>query len=395
MTRVDSATVLHVLDHSLPIHSGYSYRSWSIVQFQRQLGLRPVVLTSPKQEGRAVGVETIEGVPHYRTRGWRAVPFVRELAQMAKVAARIVSVARSERASVLHAHSPSLNGFPALLAARRCGVPVVYEARGFWEDAAVDHGSFKETSLRYRLSRALETVLFKLVDHVVVICEGMRRDIATRGVDPTGVTVIPNGVDTDWFQPLTRPSELSESHAPLTIGYVGSFYRYEGLRFLLESLPGIQQRIPGVRLLLVGGGEEERELRSIAAACNGDVTFAGWVPHGEIRRCYALIDVFVCPRRRMRLTELVTPLKPLEAMAMGKPVVASDVGGLKELIRHGLTGLLFPAESRAAFVEACVQLGGQRDLAASLGAEARNEMVTRRAWPHIVSRYLPVYEAIA
>jgi len=395
MTGLDSATVLHVLDHSLPIQSGYSYRSWSIVQFQRRFGLRPVVLTSPKQGGRADGVETIEGVPHYRTRARRAAPFVREMAQMAKVAGRIVSVARSERASVLHAHSPLLNGFPALLAARRCGLPVVYEARGFWEDAAVDHGTFKETSLRYRLSRALETMLFKSVDRVVVICEGMRQDIAARGVDPARVTVIPNGVDTDWFRPSTRSSALAERHAQLTIGYVGSFYRYEGLRFLLESLPGIQKRMPGARLLLVGGGGEERELRSIAGAFNGAVTFAGWVPHGEIRQCYGLIDVFVCPRRRMRLTELVTPLKPLEAMAMAKPVVASDVGGLKELIRHGLTGLLFPAESTAAFVDACAQLDRQRDLAASLGAEARNEMVTRRAWPRIVSRYLPVYDAIA
>src|SRR5581483_7722660 len=181
----------------------------------------------------------------------------------------------------------------------------------------------------------------------------------------------------------------------LTLGYFGSFYRYEGLRFLLESFADIRERIPGTRLLMVGGGEEEPELRSMATRLDDAVVFAGWVPHDQIRQFYSLIDVFVCPRRRMRLTELVTPLKPLEAMAMGKPVVGSDVGGLKELIRHQSTGLLFPAESTRAFIEACAQLGRHRDLAASIGAEARAEMVTQRRWLHIVSGYLSIYGALA
>jgi len=391
-------TVLHVLDHSVPLHSGYSYRSRSIVEFQRRLGLRPVVLTSPKHGSEVDAVETIEGVCHHRTARERGrVPFVRELQLMARTAARVAAVARAERAALIHAHSPVLNGLPALWAGRRLGLPVVYEARAFWEDAAVDQRKFREGSSRYRLIRALETYLFKRADRVAVICEGMRADIVARRVDGRRVIVIPNGVDTNAFQPVARAHDLAERFGldgKLTLGYFGSFYHYEGLRFLLDAFADLVVRVPGARLLLAGGGEEEATLRRLAEPLGDAVVFAGRVPHDEIRRLYSVIDVFVCPRRRMRLTELVTPLKPLEAMAMGKAVLASDVGGLKELVSHEATGLLFAAESREAFVAAAARLDSDPGLVASLGKRARASVLAERTWPQIVSRYLPAYAAV-
>jgi glycogen synthase len=391
-------TVLHVLDHSVPLHSGYSYRSRSIVEFQRRLGLRPVVLTSPKHGSEADAVETIDGLRYYRTAGERGrVPFVRELQLMARMASRVAAIARAERAAIIHAHSPVLNGLPALWAGRHLGLPVVYEARAFWEDAAVDQKKFREGSSRYRLIRALETYVFKRADRVAVICEGMRQELVARRVDGRHVIVIPNGVDTNAFQPVARAHDLAERFGldgGLTLGYFGSFYHYEGLRFLLEALPELRRRVPGARLLLAGGGEEEATLRRLGEPLGNAVVFAGRVPHGEIRRLYSVIDVFVCPRRRMRLTELVTPLKPLEAMAMGKPVLASDVGGLKELVSHEATGLLFPAESGEAFVDAAARLGRDPGLVASLGQRARTSVVEERTWPKIVSRYLPAYAAV-
>ena len=397
-TTLGSLTVLHVLDHSVPLHSGYSYRSRSIVEFQRRLGLRPVVLTSPKHGSDTDAVESIEGLTYHRTaREPGGVPFVTELQLMARMAARVAAVARTERAALIHAHSPLLNGLPALWAGRRLGLPVLYEARAFWEDAAVDQRKFQEGSRRYRLIRALETILFKRADRVAVICEGMRQDVVARGVDQRRVTVIPNGVDTDAFEPVARAHDLAERFAlggGLTLGYFGSFYHYEGLRFLLDALPMLRRRLPGVRLLLAGGGEEEMVLRQLAEPLGDAVIFAGRVAHDQIRRLYSVIDVFVCPRRRMRLTELVTPLKPLEAMAMGKPVLASDVGGLKELVSHEATGLLFPAESADAFVEAAARLGNDPGLLARLGRRARESMVAERTWPQIVSRYLPAYASV-
>ena len=393
--------VLHVLDHSLPVLSGYSTRSFSIVSFQRALGLDPVVLTTPKHPRPGSEREEIGGIVHHRTpasigRAAR-VPYVGELAQMARMAGRIAAVAREEKAAVIHAHSPVLNGLPALWAGRRLGLPVVYEARAFWEDAAVDHGTTHEGSARYRVTRALETLMFKRADRVVVIAAGMRTELARRGVDPARVSIVPNGVDTERFSPMARDEELARSlglnGAPL-LGFIGSFYHYEGLRFLVEAVPELRKRLPGVRVLLVGGGEEDAVLRAAAGAIDDAVVFTGQVPYAQVARYYSLLDVFVCPRQRMRLTELVTPLKPLEAMAMGRAVLGSDVGGIAELVQHDVTGMLFAAESREGLVTAAAQLGGNPALRARLGQRARQCMVEERSWRAVAANYLPIYQAV-
>jgi len=393
--------VLHVLDHSRPVMSGYSTRSWSIVHFQRALGLDPVVLTSPKHGPAPSPLEAIDGIRHHRTSSAPGVagrvPYVGEVALMARMARRIAAVARAEGARILHAHSPVLNGLPALWAGRRLGIPVVYEARAFWEDAAVDHGTTREGSLRYRVTRALETRLFRRADRAVVIAGTMRDELARRGIDPARVTVVGNGVDTERFTPAPRSEALARRlglGAGPILGFIGSFYRYEGLRFLVEAMPDLRKRLPGAQLLLVGGGEEEPVLREMSASTGGSVILTGQVPHREILEYYSLLDIFVCPRLRMRLTELVTPLKPLEAMAMGCPVLASDVGGLAELIHHGVTGLLFRAGSREAFVEAASELGSSAELRGLLGKRARQAVVDERTWMRVVSGYLPLYREL-
>lgn len=386
--------VLHILDHSLPVMSGYSTRSHNIVTFQRRLGLQPVVLTSPKHPRGGPPCETREGIPYYRTQRSahkRTLPYASELAMMARFARRIGDVARAEGVTVLHAHSPVLNGLPAIWAARRLGLPAVYESRAFWEDAAVDHGTTRENSVRYRVTRALETLAFRQASRVVVIAHAMRREIIGRGIAADRIHVVPNGVDADRFSPAPRDEALAQrlglSGGPV-FGFIGSFYHYEGLRFLVERFPALRERIPGTQLLLVGGGEDEAALRS--AAVDG-VLFAGQVPYNRVTDYYSLIDVFVCPRRRMRLTELVTPLKPLEAMAAGIPVLASDVGGLAELIEHDSTGLLFRADDAAAFVREAVNLASDSRLRARLGAGARQHVRSERTWDRVVSGYPTIY----
>jgi PEP-CTERM/exosortase A-associated glycosyltransferase len=391
--------VLHVLDHSLPLMSGYSTRSRSIALGQRQAGIEPVILTSPRHPYPGGPVETRDGMRHYRTapvRPWRGLPHAELPLLMARLTRRIVEVARRERVDLLHAHSPLLNGLPALRAGHLLEIPVVYEARAFWEDAAVDHGTTREGSLRYRLSRALETWLFRRADRVVVIAEAMRREVVARGIPADRITVVPNGVDLARFHPAPADRALAArlglDGGPV-LGFIGSFYRYEGLAFLLEALPALRRRLSGVRVLLVGGGEEEERLRALARPFDEAVAFAGRVSPDEVGRFYPLLDVFVCPRRRMRLTELVTPLKPLEAMAMERPVLASDVGGHAELIRHGETGCLFPAESRERFVEECARLAEAADVRRRLGEQGRRFVETERTWARLVERYRPVYRA--
>lgn len=390
-------TVLHLLDHSAPVMSGYSTRSLNIVEAQRALGLRPVVLTSPKHPAPGPAQDVIHGITHYRTPvGPRGGPLrhLGPLGLMLRFAPRIAQVARTEGATVLHAHSPVLNGLPALWVGRRLGIPVVYEARAFWEDAAVDHGTTRQGSLRYRLSRALETLVFRRADRVVVIAQGMREEIIRRGVDPRRITVVGNGVDIERFRPIPRDEGLAARlgiNGDLVFGFIGSFYRYEGLRFLVEALPQLRSRVPGARLLFVGSGEEEGALRDATARSGDAIVLPGQVPHEQVREYYSVIDVFVCPRRRMRLTELVTPLKPLEAMAMARPVLASDVGGLSELIQHGSTGFLFRADDASSLVDRAGHLAASPELRARLGQAARTHVERERSWLRIVSRYVEVY----
>jgi PEP-CTERM/exosortase A-associated glycosyltransferase len=224
---------------------------------------------------------------------------------------------------------------------------MVYEVRGFWEDAAVDHGTTREGSVRYRLSRRLETFAMRRADAVTTICEGLKHDIVSRGIPAGKVTVVPNAVDTEGFFIGGRPDEtlkraLGLEGAPV-IGFIGSFYAYEGLALLLDALPHMLERRPALRVLLVGGGPQESALKAQAASLgvSGQVVFVGRVPHAEVNRYYDLVDVLCYPRLPMRLTELVTPLKPLEAMAKGKVILASDVGGHRELIEEGENGFLF------------------------------------------------------
>jgi len=393
--------ILHILDHSVPLFSGYSFRSRSIIHAQRELGLQPMVLTSPKHGSSADGVEEIEGLRYYRTASLAGdsigkIPFARELKLMARLGRRILAVAKQEKIDLIHSHSPLLNGLPALWVARRLKIPLVYEARAFWEDAAVDHGTFSEGSFRYRVSRALETFLFKNTDRAVTICESMRRELGERGVPVDRVKVVPNGVNVEEFKPLPRAAALADrlgfNGGPI-FGFIGSFYRYEGLRFLVETFPKIRAQIPNARLMLVGGGEEEQALKAIADGRDG-ILFTGRVPHNEVNDYYSLVDVFVCPRLRMRLTELVTPLKPLESMAMGKAVLASDVGGHRELIEDGQTGLLFAAESSDELVRQSVRLAKDPALRAELGEAGRRFVNGERCWGKLAQRYIQLYDEV-
>ena len=393
--------ILHVLDHSVPLFSGYSFRSRSIIHAQRALELNPVVVTSPKHGSATDGMEEIEGIRYYRTAtlgedALRNVPIVREVGLMARLGRRIAAVAKQEGTELIHSHSPLLNGFPALWVARRLRVPLVYEARAFWEDAAVDHGTFNEGSFRYRVSRALETLLFRHTDRNVTICESMRQELARRGVPVEQVSVVPNGVNTEELHPRPRSAALADRlglNGGPVFGFIGSFYRYEGLRFLVEAFPRIRAQVPDARLMLVGGGEEEKALKALADAKEG-ILFTGRVPHAEVNDYYSLVDVFVCPRLRMRLTELVTPLKPLESMAMGKAVLASDVGGHRELIKDGQTGLLFAAENSDELVKQSVLLARDPALRAHLGEAGRRFVVDERSWRKLAERYVQIYQQL-
>lgn len=393
--------ILHIFDHSIPLHSGYTFRSAAILREQRALGWETFHLTSPKQGRVAAEVEDVDGLRFHRCPELPpARAGVNEYRLVRTLEARLEQLARELRPDVLHAHSPVLNVIPALRVGRRLGIPVVYEIRAFWEDAAVDHGTTREGSLRYRLTRALETWALRRVDHAFTICEGLRRDIVERGIPADKVTVIPNAVDVEGFQLSGVPDAALKNRLGLdgktVVGFVGSFYAYEGLDLLVAALPALLSRRPDLRLLLVGGGPQEHALKAQAEHLGmaDRIVFTGRVPHAEVSRYYDLIDLLAYPRHSMRLTELVTPLKPLEAMAQGRVFVASDVGGHKELIRDGETGRLFKAGSTAALAAVIEEVLSHRDHWPAYRVAGRDFVEKIRNWPNSVANYKAVYSRL-
>lgn len=400
-----SVRVLHVFDHSIPLHSGYTFRSLALLRGQRALGWETFHVTSPKHQdglkdrGQVQAQEEVDGWTFHRTLEpvRSGLPGLREWQLMQNLERRIEEVASQVKPHVIHAHSPVLNAVPAQRVGRRHGIPVVYEVRAFWEDAAVDHGSTTEGSLRYRLTRALETYALKRADHVFTICEGLRHDIVARGLPSERVTVIPNAVDIHAFSPGGQADPVLREqlglHGKTVLGFIGSFYAYEGLDLLLQALPALLKLRPDVSVLLVGGGPEEERLKAQAQTLGiaEHVLFTGRVPHAEVNRYYDQVDVLVYPRHSMRLTELVTPLKPLEAMAQGRLLVASDVGGHRELIRHGDTGFLFAPDRVDALCSCLDDVLGRRSDWDAVRQAGRRFVEQERNWTRSVSNYQQPY----
>lgn len=397
MTRV-----LHVLDHSLPLHSGYTFRTRAILKAQQAMGLEVRGVTSLRHSADGPDIETVDGLTFHRTRGEATGPVgLREWREISRLAAAIEDLAGKWRPDVLHAHSPALCGQAAVLAGRRLGIPVVYEIRAFWEDAAVGNGTGTAGSIKYRLTRGLESHVVAQADAVVTICEGLRRDLIARGIDAARITVMPNGVDLDMFgTPVPRDAALADElglgSGPV-IGFIGSFYDYEGIDDLIAAMAMLIEHEPDARLLLVGGGPMEQSLRASAASSSAAhaIHFTGRVPHNEVERYYGLVDVMAYPRKKSRLTDLVTPLKPLEAMAQGKLVAASDVGGHRELIADGVTGVLFAPDSPAACADALASLLASPESWSAYREAGRIHVESRHDWARNVERYRDVYQAVS
>ncbi|MDD5034951.1 MAG: glycosyltransferase, exosortase A system-associated [Methylococcaceae bacterium] len=396
--------ILHVLDHSIPLHSGYTFRTRAIVEQQRALGWETFHITSAKHKVATALVEEVDGLRFFRTpqpTGFLSgLPVMDQFAVINSLAKRLGEVVEEVRPDIIHAHSPALNGVAALRVAQWHGLPLVYECRAFWEDAAVDHGTASEWGLRYRATRALETYLFRKAQAITTICEGLRKDIIARGIPSAKITVIPNAVDIQKFRLGDEPDLQMRAELGLAgkvvLGFIGSFYAYEGLPLLLQALPSMIEESPDICLLLVGGGPQEEWLKQQTERLNltGHVIFTGRVPHDKVQKYYDQIDLLVYPRLSMRLTELVTPLKPLEAMAQGRMVLASDVGGNRELIEDGKTGTLFKAGDPADLARKTLNLLGHPEIWPGIRNAGRKFVEEERNWAASVQRYQAVYASV-
>lgn len=396
--------IFHLLDHSLPLHSGYSFRTHSILKEQQARGWQTRQITSTKQDEDKNSTFTVDGVTYERSAvsgGWRQqLPVFSQFAVAYDLQRCAAPLIEEFAPDVLHAHSSALNGLAGLRLSRQFALPLVYELRAFWEDAAVNHGTTTEGSARYRATRMLETHVTRKAAAVTTICDGIKLDLIGRGIMPEKIAVIPNAVNVDQFDHTSVPDPALAARLGLAgktvLGFIGSFYAYEGLDLLISAFPQILQRYPDVQLLLVGGGYQDQALKEQVAllGLEKQVVFTGRVPHEEVATYYDLMDVLVYPRHSMRLTETVTPLKPLEAMAQGRLLIASDVGGHKELIEDGVTGSLFKAGDVDDLARTACDLLDNRSSWPARVAAGRSFVERERNWAASVARYDAVYRAV-
>lgn len=397
--------VLHVLETSVPHTVGYTIRARSIIENQRRIGLEPLVVTSPFFPAADAGIELEEigATKYYRTnhipipsktRSKLSSYAVRAM-MMARYRKAVRAIAERERPDIIHAHSSYSNAYAGLPAARALGVPLVYEVRTLWGESAVVEDGLRPDSLKHRLVWRFELGAMQRADLVIPISQGIRAELTRRGVDATKLEVVPNGVDTERFVPgpfdQARADRLGLS-GRFIIGFIGSVLKLEGLSTLVDAYHLCRAKREDVALVIVGDGPERQSLEAQASRLGvRDVVFAGKVPPNEVSSWYSIMDVLVYPRIRAVVCERVTPLKPLEAMALGKVCVGSDVGGITELIRHDDTGVICRSEDPGDFADTLLALRDDSAKMERLRQSAALFIKREREWSTIVRRYVDLY----
>ena len=390
--------MLHLVSNALPAtQAGYTVRTHRIALAQRELGLDPHVVTRlghPLAQGVADARPecAVDGVPYHRLLPW--LPPRDPAAEIHKAAGLAGRLVERLRPSVLHAASNHLNAAVALELRERYGLPVAYEVRGFLEDSWLSRDPARSPDDDfYRLTRELETARMRAADLVVTLGEAMRAEIEGRGVP--NVLVVPNAVDDSFLEPLPdgakARAELGIAPGDVVVGLTSTFYGFEGIGTLIEAAALRRD----FTLLLVGDGPERPALERRAAELGVAAVFTGRVPVDQVRRYHAVLDVFAVPRTADRVCQLVTPLKPLEAMAGGIPVIASDVKALREIIEPGVTGTLTLPEDPEAWADCLDQLIYSPKRRSEIGQEAREWVTEHRTWRAVTARYLGPYRDIA
>lgn len=408
-TPIQSGRILHLLTNSLPYrHAGYSVRAQQVAHCQQAIGLDPIMVTRagfPGSDGvvGAARVDEVDGVMYHRLRPALepGLPIDR-VAQ--ETAAGLIDLVAELRPAVLQPTTNYVNAQVAFAVRDRIGLPVVYEVRGFLEETWRSRmGDRVESGERYAGARAMETACMRRADAVVTLSETMRDDILARGgIDPAAVVVIPNAVDVERFMPGPRDGALAASLGieadETVIGYISSLVSYEGIGYLIDAVAQLRRRGRRVRLLLVGDGDARAELgvhaMQAGLVADGTAIFTGRVAHAEVERYYRMIDVFVVPRTDDRVSRLVTPLKPYEAMSMARAVVVSAVPALLEIVRDGETGRSFMPEDTTSLADVLDELVDDPDQRRRLGEAARTWVAAERTWAQNGQRYLALYRRL-
>lgn len=397
--------VLHVLTNSLPhTSSGYAQRSHSILRSLQQAGLDVSAVTRPGYPVQ-VGIpwaarrDTVDTVDYARLLPYRMGQGLSE--RLDQHAELLQDHVRRLRPALLHTTTHFTNGLVTRSVAESAGIPWVYEVRGQLADTwAATRGPDARTSQRYREFVAREAEVARGADLAVTLGEGMRAALVEAGVDPEKLVICPNAVGNEFLQ---EPPTRDEARAALgldpghtVIGTVSSIVDYEGLDLLVRATAALAPRHPGLRLRIAGDGVALPGLKVLARQLGIEdrCSFPGRIPRAEARLNHAALDVFVVPRKDLSVTRTVTPMKSVEASAVGRPVVASDLPALAELVQDGVTGVLFRPEDLDSLTTALQELIDDPGRARTLGASGRRWALDTRTWSGNAERYLAGYRRL-
>jgi glycosyltransferase involved in cell wall biosynthesis len=400
-------STLYVAASALPFHvSGYTVRTHALVRALQDAG---VAITATLRPGypadrgidlpQAPAEHVFDGVtyvtlpsPHLRRIG---------LHQFLEAACdALVQHARRVRPELIHAASNHVNALPALLAARKLGLPFIYEVRGQWELTAATRNVDWESTERFALERDLETLVARNADHVLTLTEQLALDFEGRGVARERLTVIPNAVDPAQFSPRKKDPEallrLGLTASAFTLVYAGSLLHYEGLDDLLRAVALMVEQGIDVSLVIAGDGEAAESLERLRQELRLErrVKLVGRIAPSEIPSLWSVADAAAFPRKQFRVCELVSPLKPLEPMVMGIPVVVSDVAALREMVKGGEIGLLHRAGDAASLAGKLGELARDPILRQQLGRRARETVLAERTWEAAAERVVDVYRRV-
>lgn len=394
----DAGSILYVASSSQPYHTtGYTTRTHHLLESLKAQGWGVHCVTRPgypadRPDARNLDaplLNIIDGVPYERIEGRhrREVSYDQYLIEAAD---RLEQTARRLRPVLIHAASNYEAALPALIAARRLGIPFCYEVRGLWEYTAASKKVGWEQTERFELDRRLEAYTAVHADRVFTLTKALAAELVCRGEAENRIELMPNAVNLSVFTKVERDQalagELGVGANTFVCGYIGSVVKYEGLDDLIAAMPTLIRQVPDSRLLVVGDGEELVKLREQAAQLGvaNQVVFTGKVPHGDVTRYFSLLDAIALPRKPYTVCKLVSPLKPFEAMAMRVPLVVSDVDALGEIFVHGETALLHGAGNPDSLAQALIQLAERPVLREYLAANAFAQVSRESQWSQVI-----------
>ena len=432
--------ILHVLANGPPDVNGYAVRTQGLLKAYSETGqIEPVGLTSPwypERESMAEPTE-VDGITYHRclhpagmkwsagrgrdriagSEGFAAEPLWRRALHFAlkplrpgwswieerilfkHFTSRIIEVAKAEDAEIIHAHVPYRVGIPAMTAARKIGLPFVYEMRGMWEESAVASGRWRAGGLAHRRFRRMETKVLRNADAVICISETLRSEAISRGVRSERITIIPNAVNLN--ESASGSSELfSEVKTKLgenpVVGYIGSLRELEGVDLTADAVALLREQGIDAKLFVLSSevGQSELLAHCEKIGIGEHAHIEGPVPHEQVAPFYELIDVFVVSRPDARVTRLVTPLKPFEAMRSGRALVMSDLPALAEIVEDGKTGRLYPAGDAKSLADRIRELLEDESQRSAMGAAAAEWVASERTWSKVIEGTTEVYQRL-